>query len=407
MVIEQGIREFFKKLSINQNIWDDDLDLSYDGDTLNVFIENIKSKITLNEQLTFIFDLFDSFISSGYDLSKAITNYTTFIKAEIKYLKRNKNTKYRVRDFVSVILNGAIIPIKYFSNGNNPYNLSSSDKEDVNKKILELLLYYSNKNQNDFDKLLKLILNQTKNTIITIFNTNINFIDLYSKSYFVYLLKGYSTIYPDNLGYTYNINTTVLNNVLSSNDIFTQFFEIYDVIDEYHHAKDLLIKYLKMYQIIEYLITRTVIVNIQKNQIHKNLFLREISSLSKLDDYDEKKVKELFSNDRNSLINWFKLLLNDVNVKTTVETLLNVSSIDLSNDNQVYNSFLRVIYKLRNAIVHNKESEVHLTIHNLEQTNGIIKLLKEILKKMEHILFSKMANFEETIKYDKPFLDLY
>jgi len=407
MTIEQGIKVFFKKLAINQNVWDDDLDLSYSGDIINVFINNVKDNITETEQLSFIFKLFEDFIVSGYNLNTQVSNYITFTAAEIKYLKRIKETKFRVRDFVSVTSNGSIIPIKYFTR-NNLYELSVRDKQDIDKKIIELFLYYSDKDQADFDKLINLILRQTKNTIISIFNGRIKFIELYSKNYYAYLLKGYSTIFPSNLLYSYNPSSSILNTVNTSNNIFTQFYEIFDVIDEYHHTTDIIIKYLKMYQIIEYLITRTVIVKIQNNQIINNLFLREISSLSKLDDYDKKKVKQLFSNDETDLTNWFKSLLdNNSSIKIFVERLLKRSSINTANNDEVYSALLGIIYQLRNAIVHNKESETHLTIHNIEQYEGALKFIKELLKKLENILFDKIANFENSIKYEKPYLELY
>lgn len=94
----------------------------------------------------------------------------------------------------------------------------------------------------------------------------------------------------------------------STND-FTQFFEICDVIDEYHHSSDLLVKYLKLYQIIEYFITRAVLVKIQENNSNQNLFLREMTGLSKFEDFDKNNFNLVFMPNKTDLGNWFSNFL--------------------------------------------------------------------------------------------------
>ena len=47
MTIEQSLKEFLKKLSIQLGIFDADLELAYDTDVLITFIENVKDNLPL------------------------------------------------------------------------------------------------------------------------------------------------------------------------------------------------------------------------------------------------------------------------------------------------------------------------------------------------------------------------
>ena len=51
-----------------------------------------------------------------------------------------------------------------------------------------------------------------------------------------------------------------------------------------------------------------------------------------------------------------------------------------------------MIYKLRNSIVHNKESELHFTYANAEVYSDGIDLMKKIVEKMEPKIIEVINN---------------
>lgn len=414
MSIEQAIKEFLRKLSIELEIFDSDLELSFDTDVLNIFIENVKPNIPENNSVSYLIDTIERLSNdSTINLSDDISTYISLNKVELSYLSRKKNTKFRIRNFTLASPIGAIIPISYIEN-QTPYKIPKPEKDKIERKIREIILHYSmhSISQSEFSSFFQKIIRNTKNTVIAAYDiSGIDFVHLYSKSYFLYLLKGYKTLFPNKVVHNYHVDSSLIAAVGSSTNDFTQFFEIYDVMDEYHHASDILVKYLKLYQIIEYLITRTLLVKIQKNSSNQNLFLREMTSLSKFDDFDKNNFKIVFKTNETDLGNWFKGKLNgNQKLKETVESILfpnETKTVNTGDINACYNALLNLIYKIRNTIVHNKESEIHLTIHNIQLRNELLKLVKDLLLKLENILFKKVVNFEEVITYNGKNLALY
>lgn len=413
MSIENSIKEFLKKLSVTLAIFDADLELSYETDVLSVFLQNINNEISDNPQLVTLLKIIDEFISDASIIfTENMNTYSSVQKIEVEHLSIKKETKFKVRNFAISTNVGAIIPLKYFAE-TNPYQITESERKLIERKIREMILYYGKANitQLVFSKVFNKLILGSKNTVFAVYNSNTSFIKLYSKCYFTYLLKGHKTIFPKEIEYVYKTDQSILTIVNSSSKDFTQFIEIFDVIDEYHHSNDVLVKYLKIYQIIEYFITRTILVKIQTNSSNQNLFLREMTSLSTFDDFDQKNFKFVFSSNETELTTWFiSLLTGNPTLKLTIEKILypnQVKTIDTANRPNSYNALLNLIYKLRNSIVHNKESEIHLTMHNIQLKKELIKLIKELLEKLEKTLFKKIADFENVITYQDSHLALY
>jgi len=414
MSIEDSIKEFLKKLSISQDIFDADLELSYDTDILTVFLNNVKIKSPTSSVLVNLLNSVDQLTNdTTINLADDRNTYINFSKVELAYLSRKKETKFRIRNYAIATPIGAIIPISYI-NDSTRYKISQTEKDSIERKIREVILYYGDNgiNQDDFNSFFKKVIAKTKNTVVAVYNTSSqDFVKLYSKNYFLYLLGGHRTIFPSNATHNYRVNPTLISSVEVSTEEFTQFFEIYDVMDEYHHANDVLVKYLKLYQIIEYLITRVLLVKIQGNSSNQNLFLREMTGLAKYEDFDKTNFKLVFQTNETDLGNWFKNKLNgNAELKTTVENILypnKPTTINSVHATVCYEALLQLIYKLRNTIVHNKESEIHLTIHNIQLRPELLKLINDLLVKLEGILFKKVADFEPVIKYKGKYLALY
>lgn len=414
MSIEESTKEFLQRLSVTLGILDADLELSYQTDILDVFTQNVKNKIPSNKSVESLLIGIEGLLAdTTITLTDNISTYIRFGKVELTYLSRKKETKFRIRNFAIATTIGAVIPVKYLED-QDQYKISQDEKDSIERKLREVILHFGQNTitQGEFDAFFRKIITPPKNTVIAIYNNlNTDFVKLYSKSYFLYLLKGHRTVFPSNVIHNYRIELSFISKVNLSLEDFTQFFEIYDVMDEYHHANDILVKYLKLYQIIEYLITRTLLVKIQGNSSNQNLFLREMTSLGKYDDFDRKNFKIVFRSNETDLGNWFTAKLNgNAVLKSTVEDILfpnEPKTIDTTQINAVYNALLNLIYKLRNTIVHNKESEIHLTIHNIQLKPELLKLIKDLLLKLEGVLFEKVVNFENEITYKGKHLALY
>ncbi|PZX46018.1 hypothetical protein [Algoriphagus chordae] len=414
MSIEQCAKDFLKRLSLELDIFDADLELSYETDLLGVVINNFKLKAPESVAVMAITNSLEGLTTdTTIDLTDDINTYISLKSVEISYLSRKKETKFRIRNFALASPIGAIIPIKYIEN-NDPYKISQAEKDNIERKFREVILFFGKNTitQDEFSGFFSKVISGAKNTVIAVYNsTNKNFVNLYSKSYFLYLLKGNRTLFPQDVIHDYKVESSLISSVNTSTNDFTQFFEVYDVIDEYHHANDILVKYLKLYQVIEYLITRTLLVKIQGNSSNQNLFLREMTSLAKYDDFDKSNFKTVFKTNEVDLGNWFKLKLStNAILKATVEELLypnESKTIDTTNNGAIYNALLILIYKLRNTVVHNKESEIHLTIHNIKLRPELLKLINDLLLKLELILFKKVVDFEDVITYKGKNLALY
>lgn len=136
-----------------------------------------------------------------------------------------------------------------------------------------------------------------------------------------------------------------------------------------------------------------------------------MTSLSGYSDFDKTNFKVVFGSNETDLGKWFKTKLDsNADLKITIERILypnESKTIDSTNLNACYNAFLLLIYKIRNTIVHNKESEIHLTIHNIQLKTELLKLIKDLLIKLENVLLKKVVAFENAITYENKNLALY
>lgn len=410
MNLERALKFFLKKFAKYQNFYDDDEDLhlSYETDVIGTFYQNIKNK---KSNFEYIFDVIERFIEDdNIDLEEDTSKYIEINKIEIVYLSRQKKLKTRKRDFVFTSDDGAIIPVLYFAD-HDKYQLNLQEVNKIEKRIREIVLFLGKitVTQPEFEQYMEKLIKPQKNTVFAVYKkkNNTDFLKLYAKNYFLYLLYGNKTILSDSVDNIYKMDKNLANLVNLSTADYLQFFEIYDVIDEYHHATDVLSKYLKIYQMIEYLITRTILVSIQEKSSVQNLFLRHMTSLSGYDDFDEKNFKKVFATNEADLKLWFKTLLGNQKTLDAVNKLTRKTINPTSDDNALYGVLRKLIYQLRNSIVHNKASEIHLTVHNTELDKDVIPVINALIKKFEKIILKKIVDFEDTISYKKEVLELY
>lgn len=216
---------------------------------------------------------------------------------------------------------------------------------------------------------------------------------------------------PKGLRFTWNTTPVSSNFDYNKNIIYQEYYDIYDVFNDWLHARDILTAFIKMYQISEYMIYRTQMAEIVNRANIKQSFLRETKNLS----------SKYLKNERETIISTFPKLfdnfslnVNDVNASWSFVDLYFGTTkkgdhyLDTTKSQQeIDKGVARFIYDTRCAIVHNKESEFHILYNNYDEYQSIVPLMKSI----NNIMATKIINLLNTenpvIHYAHKKLDLY
>lgn len=193
--------------------------------------------------------------------------------------------------------------------------------------------------------------------------------------------------------------------------IYKEYYDIYDALNDWLHAGDILTAFMKMYQIVEYMIYRTQLVDIAKSGDKKQSFLRAVKSLN----------TKYTQNERNTIINNFTLMFNGFTLshdevsnswtfvdKYFEKTRSGSHYLDDSNSQpEIDKGVARFVYDTRCALVHNKESEFHILYSNYEEYKDIVPLMKSINKIMIQKIMNIINNPTSPIHYPSQRLNLY
>lgn len=188
---------------------------------------------------------------------------------------------------------------------------------------------------------------------------------------------------------------------------YEQYFDAYGVMSESKYADDVLIRYLRMYQIIEFFSFRKVLADMTKGYLKENGFVRQVLAVCQKgsrDEYEEikKGLMAMFAAPT-TLTSIIPKTDYDVNqVKFLKEKL----KIDISNyqDSTICN----IIYKMRNCIVHNKESELHFSYYNVNDYKDGIGIMKNYITKLEPELVKLINDHTKTVlEFDNQFCKVY
>lgn len=262
--------------------------------------------------------------------------------------------------------------------------------------------------------LLNLIRNCESNQYVLLYDaTNIHGsgIDLYSYAYLKFLETEKVEI-DTNLMWSWNSEVGTINVGYFDSVVYSQYYDIYDVINEWHHANDVLVAFLKMYQVLEYMGYRRKMVDIVKGSDIKNSFLMHVKNLNTT--FNERSaLRELFLHDIESLNGKFTMITPSVTAfirKYWMHDSKNpyLQHTDATTPKASINPKIATfIYDVRCAIVHNKESEFHITYSNVDKYRCLLPLMKEILSQMPGIIMRCLNRHNVGIAYSVPELKLY
>lgn len=228
-------------------------------------------------------------------------------------------------------------------------------------------------------------------------------ISVYSYIYYKNLLRGRQL--PLNANLTYSLPHGGIVNFVPG-IIYEQYFEVFDIINELNHSSDIISRYLKMYHILEYLVYRVELVDIERKARVNRTFIREIHGLTGKSQSD----KEFEVLKRN-----FGRIFSADLIAGAFSLTLNVAQRDFIRDHFSLSTFTHtdlqsvcaLIYRIRNSIVHNKESEFHITSTNPDDYFIIIPIIKELIQKLERAIFDKISSNAQPIQYQSSNIQLY
>jgi hypothetical protein len=187
---------------------------------------------------------------------------------------------------------------------------------------------------------------------------------------------------------------------------YVQYFELYDIMNELNLANDILTRFLKVYHILEYLVYRVEMVDIEKKARNNRTFIREINSLIGKGQLE----KELPLLRKNFAVIFSAELSTshfDLNL-TNSETDFMKLKLGLNQYKpREAASVSDLIYRVRNSIVHNKESEFHLTLTNPADYSDFISPIKKLIQKLEKGIFDKISMNDPQIGYGSSTIKLY
>lgn len=207
-----------------------------------------------------------------------------------------------------------------------------------------------------------------------------------------------------------------VKNILKCNiKSFNQYQESAYILSEYNHTKDILLKYLLLYHIIENFMYRRPIAEMANTKFT----IRDFKNLyKKVDISEEKTLKELLTKIKTenitttdklesyfnkNLENYKELLtsqdeINQIFIKMTLQ---NIDGLNYSNAS-------KLIYYFRNSIIHNKETEFHITHTTLNSSSDLVKFFKVfLLPILENIIYFIIFKEDSIIDYPKNYLLLY
>lgn len=182
---------------------------------------------------------------------------------------------------------------------------------------------------------------------------------------------------------------------------YSQYYELFDLISESHYCDDVLRRYLNMYQIIENMCYRRNLAKISRGS--KRGFVRHsiaITSKANKNETDEivKGIMELFPGIKDVIA------VSDI---TPYDFFLE-REYAIAKGGHGDKKVARIIYNLRNSIVHNKSTELHFSYGNFDEYKDIIGLINLLIEKLEPKIIDIINDPSNNIlEYDGKKMDLY
>lgn len=377
-----------------------------DDDNILSALDDLKSTPTLRQEIKPLLVSIDNYLKDGsLELSDDI-----LVCGQIKMFQKHQNIKYS-RSLI------------YFSNNLNVVETCTLYKESTETYTLNCIMFLEtvmSDNSKQKSLLRELYKREKEHTYIIQVNKTAlglstneanNFENLYAFALAASMNEKNAIEIPKGLSFSWGTNKILLVFTYNKEIMYQEYYDIYDVINDWLHATDILTAFLKMYQIAEYMIYRSQMAEIINRANVKQSFLRETKNLSSK--YTKSERDTIISN----FINLFQnFTLDPTEVSRSWSfvdkyfgtTKTGYHYLDLAKPQQdIDKGVARFIYDTRCAIVHNKESEFHILYNNYDDYKEIVPLMKSINNIMACKVFEIINTQGVKIHYEHQKLDLY
>lgn len=226
--------------------------------------------------------------------------------------------------------------------------------------------------------------------------------DLWNAYSYGYMLYANSKEYERNSHLNFNKENKFATTIpYNKGNKYCQYYELFDLISESHYCDDVLRRYLNMYQIIENMCYRRNLAKISRGS--KRGFVRHsiaIASKANKNETDEivKGIIDLFPD------------IKDVIVVSDISPydLFLEREYGIANGGHCDKKVAKIIYNLRNSIVHNKSTELHFSYGNFDEYKDVIGLMDLLIRKLEPKIIDIINDPSNNIlEYDGKRMDLY
>ena len=234
-------------------------------------------------------------------------------------------------------------------------------------------------------------------------------LSIYCYIYYKELLQGGKIDLDQRLTYTFAHGATT---TFSGETKYQQYFEVFDIINELNHANETITRFLKLYHILEYLVYRAELVKLEVKARVNRTFIREIHSFAGKGQSDKelevfkRSFREIFQSELAEGVFQLNPLTEKAGAFLKSYWGLNISKTNIISHTDG-NQIAQLIYRIRNSIVHNKESEFHLTTSNPDDYVDVIDLIKKFIQILEKQVFDKISSDAASISYQNQHIELY
>lgn len=202
---------------------------------------------------------------------------------------------------------------------------------------------------------------------------------------------------------------------------YHQWSDVLEVLSEYNSRNEPLLKFLTIYHVVENFMFKRPIVDLERRQggrmfsirdfrrLYDEVDLREGQALTKLFTVAFQVAASGVTLEHRILVRWQALLT--IATAVDIETALREMGIEKRHSqfvagNQAPSYFSDLVYKMRCAIVHNKETEFHLTYASLNV--GFIALIESfLLPALEELCFVLIEKQNPHVWYSTRDMKLY
>ncbi|WP_447786423.1 hypothetical protein [Pseudomonas germanica] len=202
---------------------------------------------------------------------------------------------------------------------------------------------------------------------------------------------------------------------------YSQFGDVISILGEYVERRDALSKYLSIYHVIENFMFKSQIVKLERANPGVMFSIRDFKRLYKSVDIDEQKaidqlVKAVFDLPysggifgADALAKWETFLITNVVDKPDIDAFL----AKLISPSQPYKPeanfrsyFSKLLYQIRCSIVHNKETEFHISTETYSKGCALV-LEQYFLPVLEEFVFLSMAEDNPIVWYSQDKISLW